>query len=140
MRTPSIRAPLGIVNRIVNWIHSPGKPRILRRLCMLFLSVELPVLRHPVRMMHPYNITVNANAKIGRNVEIYQGVTIGDKRGGSRSGVPTIEDDVCIYPNAVIVGGITVAKGAVIGPGAVVFNDVPTNVVMVGNPAQPLKE
>ena len=106
---------------------------------MLFLSIELPVLKHPVRMMHPYNITVNAKAKIGKNVEIYQGVTIGDKSSGARAGVPTIEDDVCLYPNSVIVGAITIAKGAVIGPGAVVFHDVPAHVVMVGNPARRLK-
>ncbi len=47
-----------------------------------------------------------------------------------------IEDDVVIGSNASILCGITIGKGAVVGLGAVVVNDVPPGVTVVGNPAR----
>jgi len=57
---------------------------------------------------------------IGKNVKIYQGVTLGalsvKKSLQDKKRHPTIEDDVTIYANATILGGETViGKGAVIG-------------------------
>jgi len=49
-------------------------------------------------------------------------------------------DNVEILTNAVIVGGITIGNNCVIGPGAVVFKDIPDNCVVVGNPSYILKQ
>ena len=73
-------------------------------------------------------VVIGRDAKIGENVMIAQGVTIG-KRNGL---MPTIEDDVEINANAVIIGGITVGQGAVIGAGAIVLKDVPPFTTVVG--------
>ena len=47
-----------------------------------------------------------------------------------------IEDDVWIGPNAAILKGVTIGRGAWIEPGAVITRDVPPGARMVGNPAQ----
>ena len=46
-----------------------------------------------------------------------------------------IEDDVWIGRRAIIMGGVTIGKGAVIGAGSVVTKDVPPYCVAAGNPA-----
>ena len=48
----------------------------------------------------------------------------------------TIEDDVWIGFNATIMSGVTIGKGAVIQPGAVVLKSVQPNQTVAGNPAQ----
>lgn len=85
-----------------------------------------------LKLLHGVGIVVNADAKLGRNVTIMQGVTIG----GSNYGFPTIEDDVIVCANSSIIGKITLGKGCVIGAGAVVLCDVPEAYNAVGNPAR----
>lgn len=89
---------------------------------------------------HGTGIVIGETTRIGENVKIYQGVTLGalspyDKEGNPRTGQkrhPDIEDNVIIYANATILGGETViGEGSVIGgntwitksvnPGSVVF-------------------
>lgn len=128
--------PIGTVNKIIIWIFSGKKPNFVRRLLGFIFHIELPCLNDSLRIPHPYGIVVNSRVRFGKNVTIFQHVTIGSKRYGKNSGVPYIGDDVVIYPNAVVVGGITIGNGAVIAPGAVVVNDVPAGATVVGNPAK----
>jgi serine O-acetyltransferase len=67
-------------------------------------------------------VVIGETTEIGRNVTLYQGVTLGalaPAKGQSLSGKkrhPTIEDDVTIYAGATILGGETViGRGAVVG-------------------------
>lgn len=86
--------------------------------------------------VHFGTIVIANCAVIGKNVSIYQGVTIGRKFAGSRAGVPTIGNRVVIFAGAKIVGDITIGDNAVIGANAVVVEDVPANSVVVGVPAK----
>jgi acetyltransferase-like isoleucine patch superfamily enzyme len=52
----------------------------------------------------------------------------------------TIEDDVWIGCNVVVLKGVTIGRGAVIGAGSVVSHDVPEYVLVAGNPAQVIRE
>ena len=52
----------------------------------------------------------------------------------------SIGDDVWIGGGAIIYPGVTIGNGAVIAAGAVVNKDVPSNVVVGGNPAKIIKE
>lgn len=51
----------------------------------------------------------------------------------------TIEDDVWIGAQAVVLPGVTVGKGSVIAAGAVVTHDIPAYSVAVGVPARVVK-
>lgn len=87
-------------------------------------------------LAHPHGIIVNKRAHIGNNVTLYQNVMIGEITSGKREGVPTICDNVIIYPGAVVVGGITVGESARISPNAFVNFDVPAGALVVGNPGE----
>lgn len=128
--------PLGGMNKLINWVFTGKRPSIFRKLIGLVLHIELPVLQNPVRIAHPFGITINPGVQIGKNVTLFQCVTVGSKRHGRSAGVPTIEDNVVLYPNAVVVGGVVVGAGATIGPGAVVVTDIPAGATAVGNPAR----
>ena len=128
--------PIGPVNRFIIWAFTGKKPRVLRRIVSIIFHVELPVLQSPLRMTHPYGIIVSGDVVLGKNVTVFQGVTIGSKRDGKKAGSPIIEDDVCIFPNAVLIGRITVGRGAVVAPGSIVIDDVPAGATVAGNPAK----
>ncbi len=83
---------------------------------------------------HGTGVVVGETAVIGRNVKIYQGVTLGalsfprDASGNIIKGKkrhPTIEDDVTIYSGATILGDIVVGKGSVIGGNVWLTETVP---------------
>ena len=51
-----------------------------------------------------------------------------------------VEDNVSIGSNATILPGIKIGKNSTIGAGAVVTKDVPSNSIVVGNPAKVIKK
>ncbi len=84
---------------------------------------------------HGTGIVIGETTVIGNNVKIYQGVTLGalsvSKEMSNAKRHPTIEDDVIIYSNAVILGGNTVlGKGSVIGGNVWLTRSVPANAVV----------
>ena len=83
---------------------------------------------------HPYCITINPRAIIGKNCNIHKGVVIGQENRGERNGTPKIGDDVWIGINAAIVGNITVGNDVLIAPNTFVNCDVPSHSVVFGNP------
>lgn len=83
---------------------------------------------------HAYNITINQNAKIGRNCNIHKGVVIGQVNRGKRKGYPTIGDRVWIGINAAIVGKVTIGDDVLIAPNSFVNIDIPSHSVVFGNP------
>ncbi|ETD68946.1 serine O-acetyltransferase [Pelistega indica] len=83
---------------------------------------------------HGTGVVIGETAIIGRNVRVYQAVTLGAKSfpanedGSLHKGLarhPIVEDDVVIYAGATILGRITIGKGAVVGGNTWVTNDVP---------------
>ncbi len=91
---------------------------------------------------HGTGIVVGETSVIGKNVKIYQGVTIGalSTRGGQKlSGVkrhPTIKDNVTIYANASILGGETViGENVVVGGNTFITSSIDANTrVSMKNP------
>ena len=82
---------------------------------------------------HWGSLVINPKAKIGKNCNIAQGVTIAQANRGKNEGVPEIGDEVWIGPNAVIVGNIKIGNNVLIAPNAYVNFDVPENSVVIGN-------
>ena len=93
---------------------------------------------------HATGVVIGETTRIGNNVKIYQGVTLGavsfpkDERGRAIKGRqrhPTIEDDVTIYSNATILGGRTViGRGATIGGNTFITEPVAPHTVVGHKP------
>jgi serine O-acetyltransferase len=73
---------------------------------------------------HGTGVVIGETCRIGDNVKIYQGVTLGaksfplDENGNPVKGIarhPIVEDNVVIYSGATILGRITIGAGSVIG-------------------------
>ncbi len=82
---------------------------------------------------HGTGVVIGETCVIGRNVKLYQGVTLGaksfplDKDGHPVKGVkrhPNIGDGVIIYAEATILGDVTIGDGAVIGANKWITHDV----------------
>lgn len=79
---------------------------------------------------HGTGIVIGETSKIGKNVKIYQGVTLGalsvSKENASEKRHPTLEDNVTIYANATILGGKTVVgANSVIGGNVWLTHSIP---------------
>lgn len=72
----------------------------------------------------PHNYCVINAERIGEHVSILQGVTIGKDYKGFR---PTIGNNVVIFPNSVVVGGVKIGDNVYIGANSFVNFDVPNN-------------
>lgn len=90
-------------------------------------------------MVHPYNITINPNAVIGENVNIYKGATIGEQTRGKKKGNPIIGNKVQVGINSTIIGGIYIGNNVLIAPNTFVNEDIPDNSVVIGNPCKIIK-
>ena len=98
------------------------------------LEINFNNVGEGLRLIHPWNITVNKNAILGSHVTLYKGCTIGEITEGKRKGNPVIEKGVIVYANATICGNINVGANSIIGPGAFVNFNVPENTIVIGNP------
>ena len=87
------------------------------------------------KLLHGWGIVINGDARIGANVTVMQGVTIG----GTQRGIPTVHDDVIVCANATIVGGMTIGRGAIVGAACCVTHDVGADTTVVGNPQRAIE-
>lgn len=96
---------------------------------------SIPTFPHGI-----YGIIISPDAVIGKNCRIYHQVTIGnDDR--DKLNVPTIGDNVNIYPGAKILGKIKIGNNVRIGANAVVTRDVPDGAfVLAPQPEIKIKE
>lgn len=83
---------------------------------------------------HGTGVVIGETATIGKNVRIYQGVTLGaksfplDEHGNPIKGIkrhPNLEDDVVVYSGATILGAVTIGQGSVIGGNVWLTSSVP---------------
>ncbi len=121
--------------RISNYISLYLRYRLLRKFGVEFCKGAY--ISKPVKLRHPVGIVIGGGAKIGNNVTIHQGVTLGVKdfnhTGKSIFCSQIIEDEVIIGAGAKILGNVTIGKGAIIASNEVITKDVPPNVIALGN-------
>lgn len=112
--------------------------KFLLRRCMMSTNIQIPAstsIGKGFRIVHFGHIIVNPSAIIGKNFNIFPGVTIGGAD-GKKKGFPIIGDNVCALTNCVIVGGVKIGNNVVIAPNSFVNFDVPDDSIAIGNPAK----
>lgn len=129
------------VYRLAHYIHKCGVP-VIPRIMSEYIHGKTGIDIHPGAEIgesffidHGTGIVIGETSVIGKNVKIYQGVTLGalsvKKKYQDKKRHPTIEDDVTIYANATILGGETViGKGAVIGGNTWIIKSVPAGTII----------
>ena len=129
------------VYRLAHYIHKCGVP-VIPRIMSEYIHGKTGIDIHPGAEIgesffidHGTGIVIGETSVIGKNVKIYQGVTLGalsvKKKYQDIKRHPTIEDDVTIYANATILGGDTVlGKGAVIGGNTWIIKSVPAGTII----------
>ena len=135
---PGVRAM--IHHRIAHQLYVLGVP-LLARLVAERAHAETGIDIHPGARIgpgffidHGTGVVIGETAEIGRDVRLYQAVTLGAKRfatdeegnlhkGGARH--PIVEDEVVVYAGATILGRITIGRGSVIGGNVWVTRSVP---------------
>lgn len=85
------------------------------------------------------NITIGDYTTIGNNVVIVDHDHNRNNSGFIENPV-SINDNVWVGANCVILKGVTIGKNSVVAAGSVVVNDVPENSVVAGVPARMIKK
>ncbi len=85
---------------------------------------------------HTGRVIIHPDAKLGKNMNVGTGVTIGYENRGERKGAPTFDGECWIGTNSVIVGNIKIGEDVMIAPLTFVNFDVPEHSIVIGNPAK----
>ena len=127
-------------HRIAHRLYTLGVP-LLARIVSELAHGQTGIDIHPGASIgpgffidHGTGVVIGETAKIGRNVRLYQAVTLGAKRfatdsdghlqkGGDRH--PVLEDDVVIYAGATVLGRVTIGQGSTIGGNVWLTRSVP---------------
>lgn len=115
----------------------PVIPRFISHIARFLTGIEI----HPGAQLgpglfidHGMGVVIGETAEIGRNVTLYQGVTLGAQTLHTGKRHPTLGDNVVVGAGAKILGPVSVGEECVIGAGAVVVDDVPSHATVVGVP------
>lgn len=92
------------------------------------------------KTMIDMGVILGGRATVGNNCHIGAGTVLAGVIEPPSAQPVTVEDDVVIGANAVVLEGVRVGKGAVVAAGAIVIEDVAPYTVVGGVPARVLKE
>jgi serine O-acetyltransferase len=140
------------VHRLAHRLYEldvPLMPRIMSEWAHLQTGIDI----HPGARVgrnffidHGTGVVIGETTDIGDNVKVYQGVTLGalsfpkDERGRvirEAKRHPTVEDDVTLYANAIVLGGDTVlGRGSVIGGSVFITTSVPPGSIVTFKPPE----
>lgn len=130
------------IHRLANALYRLNIP-LIPRLMSEYAHEKTGIDIHPGATIgesffidHGTGVVIGETSVIGKNVKIYQGVTLGalsvKKKLQNTKRHPTIDDDVVIYANSTILGGDTlVGKGSVIGGNVWLTESVPPGSVIL---------
>jgi serine O-acetyltransferase len=125
-----------LIHRVAHEFWTRGVP-LIPRMMSEHIHSKTGIDIHPGAAIGEYffidhgtGVVIGETTVIGRNVKIYQGVTLGalsvKKEEGNKKRHPTIEDDVTIYSGATILGGETViGAGSIVGGNVWLVNSIP---------------
>jgi serine O-acetyltransferase len=134
------------IHRIAHILYQekvPLIPRIMSEISHSQTGIDIhpgAVIGDGLMIDHGTGVVIGETAIIGRNVKIYQGVTLGAlsfPRSACGSLIrdqkrhPTIEDNVTIYAHATILGNITIGENSLVGSNVWLKEDVPKNTMVL---------
>jgi len=128
--------------RVAHWLWRRGRfdlaYYIQMRMSELY-SIDFhpaAVIGQGIMLDHAHSLVIGETARVGNNVSILHGVTLGGtgKEDGDRH--PKIGNGVLIGAGAKVLGNITVGNCSRIAAGSVVLHDVPDRVTVAGVPAK----
>jgi serine O-acetyltransferase len=135
-----------ILHRIAHWLHSSLGLRLLARIISHVNRWVTGIEIHPGAEIgagffidHGMGVVIGETSVIGRDVTLFQGVTLGGTGKARTKRHPTLEDNVVVGAGAKILGDITIGEGARVGAGSVVVQSVPDNATVVGIPGRVVK-
>lgn len=136
---PGIKALIN--HRVAHELLMLGVPLIPRMIAEM-AHAETGIDIHPGAVIgefftidHGTGVVIGETCIIGKNVKLYQGVTLGarsfplDEEGNPIKGIPrhpVVGDNVIIYSNATALGRITIGEGSVVGANIWITEDIPT--------------
>lgn len=135
-------APVFLI-RVAMRLYAKGWKRLAKLtslLNFLLFSIEVPArLSIGPGLVIPHSVgTILGARAIGKNVTIYQQVTLGAKVADFdfiAERRPLVSDGAIITAGAKVIGPVIIGENAIIGANAVILDDVPNNHIAVGVPA-----
>jgi serine O-acetyltransferase len=131
-----------IFYKIAHWLHNHHL-KLLARMISQFARFLTGIEIHPGATIgkrlfidHGMGVVIGETTRIGDNVTIYQGATLGGTGKDTGKRHPTIGNGVVISAGAKVLGPFTVGDNSKIGAGAVVLKEVPPNCTVVGVPGR----
>ena len=142
-----------------NLVISIGNNKVRQKLSRE-LEVNFTTAIHPTAVISPSSkigngsvvmagTIINADTTIGEHCIINSGAIVEHDNnianfvhispGAALAGNVTVGEGSHIGINATIIQGITIGKWVTVGAGAVIINDIPDNIVVVGNPGKIIK-
>ncbi len=139
-----------LLYRIANLFYKAGQEDAAQSFFALgrFLSgIEIyysAEIGHSFLIHHGVGTVVGSRCRIGNNVTIYQGVTIGNKSTAkndkSVSGKPIIGNDCIIFAGSQVLGGVKIGDGSIIGAHSLCIKDVPSCTIVAGSPCKVIRK
>lgn len=116
--------------------------RLISQLGRFFTGIEIhpgAIIGEGLFIDHGMGVVIGETCRIGDNVIIYQGVTLGGtgKEKGKRH--PTIGNNVLIGSGVKVLGPIKIGDNSRIGAGSVVLQNIEPNSTVVGVPGRAIK-
>jgi serine O-acetyltransferase len=143
---PSMKAMLH--HRIAHELLVLGVP-LIPRIIAEIAHTETGIDIHPGAQIgpeffidHGTGVVIGETSVIGKNVRLYQGVTLGaksfplDAEGKPIKDIPRhplVDDDVIVYANSTLLGRIHIGKGAVIGGNMWITTNIPAEAKIFRN-------
>ena len=119
-------------------LNIPLFPRVLTELAHEQTGIDIhpgAKIQSPFFIDHGTGIVIGETTTIGKEVKIFQGVTLGalsvERKFKNEKRHPSVEDGVVIYSNASILGGKTnIGKNSIIGGNVWLTESVPENTMV----------
>jgi len=86
------------------------------------------------------NVTMGSNSMIFAHINPTANLDLKKTHYPRKVAKVTIKSGAVINPGAIITAGVTIGKNSIVSIGSAVFEDIPDNCVVLGNPARVVKK